>query len=151
MTAPIALIDTNVLVYAHDAADHEKQRGALAVLERLAANGGGVLSTQCLVEFVNAVTRRLAAGLSFRNAGVLVEWYANAYTVFPVTSHAVADACRAVASTPFSLWDALIWAVAKANRVPIILTEDLQHRPRIEGIRYLNPFALDFDISLLDA
>ena len=37
------LIDTNVLVYAYDRSEPEKQRRALAVLNRLATTGSGVL------------------------------------------------------------------------------------------------------------
>ncbi len=149
MTARVALIDTNVLVYAHDAGDRAKQRKALQVLERLASTGGGVLSSQCLVEFVRAVTKHASFRLTFLNAALLVEHYSAAYQVYPVTPGTVTDACHAAAAFPVSLWDALIWAVARANRVPVILTEDLQHRPDIEGIRYLNPFAPDFDLGVL--
>lgn len=39
-----------------------------------------------------------------------------------------------------SVWDALIWSVAKENGVTSILTEDSAHGRVLEGIRYLNPF-----------
>ena len=39
-----------------------------------------------------------------------------------------------------SFWDALIWAAAKENDVPMIYTEDFQDGRDIEGVRYSNPF-----------
>ncbi len=48
-------IDTNVLVYAHDASEVLKQRVAQDVLQRLWADGSGVMSTQILQEFSRMV------------------------------------------------------------------------------------------------
>jgi predicted nucleic acid-binding protein len=40
----------------------------------------------------------------------------------------------------FSYWDAQIWAAARLNQVPVVLTEDLPGQQYIEGVRYKNPF-----------
>lgn len=48
------LIDTNVLVYAHDRANPIKQERAIRVLEHLYFTGNGRLSAQCLAEFFRA-------------------------------------------------------------------------------------------------
>src|SRR3972149_38901 len=53
------LVDTNVLVYAHDPRDRDKQERALVVLDNLIASERAVLSAQCLSEFFIVVTRRL--------------------------------------------------------------------------------------------
>jgi predicted nucleic acid-binding protein len=39
-----------------------------------------------------------------------------------------------------SFWDALIWAAAHENGVPIIYSEDFQHGRELEGVRFINPF-----------
>jgi predicted nucleic acid-binding protein len=49
-----------------------------------------------------------------------------------------------------SIWDALIWSVARLNGISWILTEDGQHNRLVEGVRYLNPFHPDFDLGLLE-
>jgi predicted nucleic acid-binding protein len=49
-----------------------------------------------------------------------------------------------------SYWDALIWAVAKLNQVPYVLTEDQQHGLFLEGVRFANPFVPEFDLALLE-
>jgi predicted nucleic acid-binding protein len=41
-------------------------------------------------------------------------------------------------------WDAQIWATAKLNQIPTILSEDFQHKRRIEGVEFRNPFRGDF-------
>lgn len=51
------LIDTNVLVYAYDRREPEKQRQAILVLEQLQVAGLGCLSVQCLAEFFRVVIR----------------------------------------------------------------------------------------------
>ena len=48
-----------------------------------------------------------------------------------------------------SIWDALHWSAAKAGGASIILTQDAQSRPVIEGFRYVNPFDPEFDITVL--
>ena len=45
------LVDSNVLVYAHDLSEPEKQLRALEVLDRLVEAALGVLSAQTLAEF----------------------------------------------------------------------------------------------------
>ena len=39
-----------------------------------------------------------------------------------------------------SSWDALIWAAAEENGVPVVFTEDFQAGREVEGVRFLNPF-----------
>lgn len=57
-------VDTNVLVYAHDADSGEKHVAARALVSRLWETRAGILSTQVLQEFIVAVTRVLAQFIS---------------------------------------------------------------------------------------
>ena len=53
-----AFVDTNILLYAHDAGAGEKRRCAAQLLRQLILAGDGVISTQVLMEFfVNAVRK----------------------------------------------------------------------------------------------
>jgi predicted nucleic acid-binding protein len=45
------------------------------------------------------------------------------------------------------LWDAQIVAAAIHSNATIVLSEDFQHRQKLEGITFLNPFAPDFQES----
>jgi len=46
-----------------------------------------------------------------------------------------------------SYWDAQIWASARLNQIPLILSEDFDAGAIIEGVRFVNPFAGDFELD----
>ncbi len=144
------LVDTNVLVYAHDPRDQDKQARALLVLDTLIATRRAVLSVQCLSEFFAVVARRLPEPLTNTEARLQVERFIRCCRVLDLTPIAVLEACRGVEQHGMSIWDALIWAVARLNQVPYLLTEDAEHGRFLEGVTYLNPFAPAFDLSTLD-
>lgn len=143
------LVDTNVLVYAHDPRDRAKQERALQVLDRLVENQRAVVSVQCLSEFFNVATKRLPEPLSAREALAQVDRFARSFHVLDVTRPVVLEGCRGAAHHGMSVWDALIWAVAKLNQVPYILTEDAEHGSFLEGIGFLDPFGSAFDVGVL--
>jgi predicted nucleic acid-binding protein len=142
------LVDTNILIYPHDPRDTAKADRAAQVLKSLYETGRGVVSVQCLSEFL-AVSQRLPEPLSAREAVSQVQRLVRFYTVLPLTGAAVLEACRGVVSYRLAIWDALIWSVAKLNQVAYILTEDTEHGRFLEGVRYLNPFHPSFDLALL--
>ncbi len=63
-----ALIDTNVLVYAYDVSEPERQRRALDLLHVLAERETGVVSTQIMAETFVVLTRKLSSPLSVEQA-----------------------------------------------------------------------------------
>ena len=138
------LIDTNVLVYAYDCSEPEKQRRALEVLDGLARIGDGRLSAQVLSEFYNTVTLKIATTLTIVQAKQCIEHHVQIWPVFPVTSQVVLEAIRGVREYQFSFWDAQIWAAARLNHVSTVLTEDFNPGAVIEGVRFVDPFAEDF-------
>ena len=147
MTAGNLLVDTNVLVYAYDRSEPEKQKRALGVLEALSANETGVLSVQVLSEFFNSITRKIASPLSISDAYERLKNYAAAWPILDLTELIVLEAARGVRDHQFSLWDAQIWASARLNQIPLVLSEDFQDGTNIEGVRFLNPFAPEFDVQ----
>ncbi|TAK35410.1 MAG: PIN domain-containing protein [Chloroflexota bacterium] len=143
------LLDTNILVYAYDPRDRDKQERAVLVLDHLASDERAFVSVQCLSEFFNVVTRRLPEPMIREEAVVRIERLARICRVLNLTPTAVLEGCRGVVHHQMSLWDALIWAVAKLNQVPCVLTEDAKHGRFLEGVLYLNPFSPEFDLSVL--
>lgn len=138
------LVDTNVLVYAYDRSEVGKQRRALDVLDRLAMAGTGFLSTQVLAEFYNVVTLKLVSPLTPTQAYQRLEHYVQVWIVLDVTPQVVLEAARGAHEHSFHFRDAQIWAVAKLNGVPAVLSEDFADGAEIEGIRFANPFAETF-------
>src|SRR5438105_1814923 len=55
----VEFVDTNVLIYAHDADMGSKQVQAIELVDRLAGDATGAISVQVLVEFYSAATKKL--------------------------------------------------------------------------------------------
>jgi len=104
---------------------------------------------QCLTEFFRTVRWRLPEPLSPGDALAQVTRLSLACRVLDITTAAVLEACRAANDYQMAIWDALIWSVARLSGIPYVLTEDAEHDRVLEGVRYLNPFHSDFDMSLL--
>lgn len=140
------LIDTNVLAYAYDRSEPEKQARALEVLDQLI--GISALSTQVLGELFIVLTRKLQQPFPPKTARERVESYLRAWTILPVTPMIVQEAVRGVVAHGFSYWDAQIWATARLNQIPMVLSEDFAHGRRIEGVRFFNPFVPGVELPL---
>jgi predicted nucleic acid-binding protein len=133
-------VDTNVLAYAHDAADQRRQPIAAAVIDGLWRARDGVLSTQVLTEFYVVVTRKFDPPLSRRDARRLVDAYA-AWPVVQVDPPLIIAASALEEQHSLSFWDALIIEAARRSGADRVLSEDLQHGRRIAGLVIENPFA----------
>lgn len=144
------LIDTNVLIYAYDPRVRPKQETALALLRRLSVNGRGRISTQVLGEFYAAGTRELDPPLSPAEAAEQIVALAAAWPVLVVTPLVVLEAARGASGHRLHYWDAQLWATARLNQVPLVLSEDFPHEQMLEGVRFLDPFAPVFDLAALD-
>jgi predicted nucleic acid-binding protein len=141
-------VDTNVLLYSEDGADADKQSRANAWLQRLWTRRIGRLSTQVLNEFYVNATRKLVPPMPAGDARAEVRRYQR-WQPWSV-DHATVEAAWSVESR-FGLhyWDALIVASAQQQCCTLLLTEDLQHEQRFDGLRVVNPFAAGPE--LLDA
>lgn len=130
-------VDSNVLLYAVDEADPDKQRIARNWRAELWKSRRGRVSFQVLGEFyVNAVRLRPDVREEARaEVRDLLAWN-------PV----VADAAllergwKLQDRYRLSYWDALIVAAAQAASCHYLLTEDLQAGQRLDGVEVVNPF-----------
>jgi len=141
------LIDTNVLVYAHDRGEFVKQGQAIEILRQLQTTGSGRLSAQCLSEFYSVVVRGSAPKLTVAEASLQVERLARVWPVVAVTAQVVLEAIRGVRDHQLSFWDAQIWAAARLNQIPAVFSEDFSDGSVLEGFRFANPFADGFRIE----
>ncbi|MGQ9778435.1 MAG: PIN domain-containing protein [Bacillota bacterium] len=140
-------IDTNVLVYAYDRAEPEKQARALEVLDRLARTGTGAVSAQVLAEFTVVVTSKLPAPLTLEEAYARVENFLRIWRLVDLTGMIVLEAIRGVREHRFNYWDAQIWAAARLNQIPLVISEDFPDGAVVEGVRFVNPFGDGFDLA----
>ena len=132
-------VDTNVLVYAHDIDAGPKRAIADSLLRDLWNAGLGVLSMQVLQEFYVNVTRKIAAPLSKEMARQVVNTYA-AWCI-ETTPTEISAAFRIEDESRLGFWDSLIVAAAAKAGAVRILSEDLNPRQMIAGVRVENPFS----------
>src|SRR4029078_29123 len=86
------LIDTNILVYAHQPAEKAKYTAALRTLEPLLESGPGRWSAQILGEFISATTRGRTPILTVKEALDQATRFAEALPVLDTTRLIVLEA-----------------------------------------------------------
>jgi predicted nucleic acid-binding protein len=133
-------VDTNVLLYAHDASETDKQPIARTLLEELWADRSGVVSTQVLQEFYVVATRKFNPPMRRSEAREIVTLYST-WSVVQVDVGLILDAAILEERAQLSFWDALIVEAARRAGAVRLLSEDLQSGRRIAGIQIENPFA----------
>lgn len=134
---PGYFLDTNILIYATSlAADHAGRR-ALA-REWIARTDWG-LSTQVLMEFY-ANARQPRHGLPADAPRRLVEQFANYRPVQPMDRELVLEALSLRERHQLSHWDAAILCAARRLGAHTVISEDLNHGQRYDGVAVFNPF-----------
>jgi predicted nucleic acid-binding protein len=137
-------VDTNVLLYSEDGRDRRKQAQAIAWLDALWSQEVGRVSTQVLNEFYVNVTRKIAPPMPAGDARAEVRRYQR-WQPWQV-DHATVEAAWSVESRfGLSYWDALIVAAAQQQSCSLLLSEDLQHEQRFDGVQVINPFKVGPD------
>lgn len=131
-------VDTNVLLYAHDADAGKKHHVAKNVLAHLWESRTGVLSLQVLQEFYVNVTRKIPVPLPREIARDVVRSYSLWCT--ETTPAEISAAFRIEDDSRIGFWDALIISCAAKSGASRILSEDLNAGQRISGILVENPF-----------
>jgi predicted nucleic acid-binding protein len=131
-------VDTNILLYAYDAAAGEKHEAASALVDRLWREQRGVISVQVLQEFyVNAtrkITKTIAAEIAVDTLKSLARWRVHS----PLPDDVIAAATLS-SRHQLSFWDAMIVRSAAELRCDTLWTEDLNDGQVIEGVQLRNP------------
>ncbi len=140
---PLALVDTNILVYRFDSRYPGKQKVATEVLRRGLVDDNVRIPHQAVVEFVRVITRRpkgrsplLPAEEARREAEDLLSQFEILYP----NEGVVRNALRGAATYQLPWWDAHLWAYAECYGLEEILSEDLQHGRFYGRVRITNPF-----------
>ncbi len=137
--AGVTFVYANVLVYAVDRHDDRRRAIAKDVLRGLWRATAGVLSTQVLQEYYNAVTRRLPVPLPASQARTHVAAYARWCRVH-TDPGLIISASRLGEERTISFWDALMVEAALLCGATTLLTEDLQHGRWFGPLVVHNPF-----------
>ena len=132
-------VDSNILVYAHDADSGAKHVRAKEVIAELWDSGTGHLSTQVLQEFYVTVTRKIKKPMAPGEARAIVRDFSLWVRSF-LTPATVVRASEISEASHISFWDGLIVAAAEQNGATELWSEDISHGQRIAGLRVRNPF-----------
>ena len=130
-------LDTNVLIYAHDARDPRKRTCARKLIRRLMRERRGVLSLQVLQEFFAAATCKLGMPSEEARRRIL------RYSRFDVVTLGTADLVAAVdlhRLHGLSIWDALVVRAALNGACTTLHTEDMQQGYVVDKLTLRNPF-----------
>jgi len=139
MSAKI-FIDTNILVYAFDSSEKEKQDIAQKLLNKEGIIGEITLSTQVLQEFFVIVTRKLKEPLSIEDASKTIQFF-SVYPLVQISPKLILKAIERHQNESFSFWDALIVEAALQVDCKILFSEDMQDERQIGRLKIINPFS----------
>lgn len=134
-------VDTNVLVYARDSTEPQKQKQALAWMSYLWKTRTGRLSFQVLQEFYLTVTQKLHPGLEPERARqdvrLLFSWLP-----VQIDPRVIETAWYVQDRHRLSWWDALIVSAARLAGCRYILSEDFKSGQELVETKIINPFQL---------
>jgi predicted nucleic acid-binding protein len=135
-----AFVDTNVLVYAHDAGAGDRHHLATRLVRDLWESRRGVVSTQVLQEMWVNLRKKAARPVSRDEALALIEDYGR-WQVVVNTTASVVEAIRLEERFGLSFWDALIVQAAQSAGVEVLYSEDLSNGQVYGSVRVVDPFA----------
>lgn len=135
-------VDTNILVYARDSSENEKQVIAKQWIAHLWESKTGRLSYQSCNEYYVVTTQRLKPGLPKEQARNDIRAF-ELWNPVSVDQAVIELAWRLQDRYQFSWWDSLILSAAQIQDCHFLLSEDLQHEQVIDGLTILNPFKSD--------
>lgn len=134
----VEFVDTNILIYAHDGGAGTKHDLAEALLRRLADAQSGATSTQVLVEFYAAATRKLR--IPSEEAEETIDYLAH-WRLHRPNHDTILHAIRLERRHKISWWDALILASALELGCKTLWSEDFQDGRKFGSLTVRNPFA----------
>jgi predicted nucleic acid-binding protein len=133
-------VDTNILMYAHDASAGAKHDRAKAVIAELWSTRSGVVSTQILQELCVSMRRKAIRPVDLKTAREIVTDYL-AWDVHVNTGGSILEALELEERYRISFWDALVIQAAQASGAAVLYSEDLSDGQMYGAVRVVNPLA----------
>jgi predicted nucleic acid-binding protein len=131
-------VDTNVLIYAQDPREPDKQAVARELIDDLE---DGILLWQVACEFLAASRKLIPVGYTLDDAFEELRQMRSMWT-FRFPSPAVLDRAENLISRfSLSTWDALLISASLEAGAKKLYSEDFTAYPNIDGMDIINPFA----------
>ncbi len=132
-------LDTNLIVYANDARDPEKQARAAECVTRVIDDGTGVVSTQVLQEYAVVAHAKLQQpGDAILAQLLLLE----SLEVILITPAIIRRALELQWHYGIEYWDASILAAAEHAQCTVLFSEDLNPGQLYANVRVENPLVV---------
>lgn len=131
-------IDTNILIYLLSITEPEKQQKCFEMIETLKLNNQTIAwSTQVIQELsFNLIEKR---NLSANQVKRTIETFSD-FELIINDLESIKKALDINSQVQISFWDSLIISSAVSSKCSYLLSEDLHHGQRIEGVEIVNPF-----------
>jgi predicted nucleic acid-binding protein len=133
-------LDTNVLVYAMDPTEPDKQAIAQKWIATAHESHNGCLSYQVVQEWFNVVLRKAAVPLTPEQAVPIYRRLIEPLWHVQSSRELVATALDLHQHQSLPWWDALIVSAAIEGGCERLLSEDLPHGRKVHGVKIVNPF-----------
>jgi predicted nucleic acid-binding protein len=131
-------VDTNILMYAHDASAGAKHERAQALVEQLWRNRTGVVSTQVLQELSVNMRQKTGRPLDAKVTREIIADYLT-WQVVVNGGEAILEALDLEARFQISFWDALVVHAAQMSGAEVLYSEDLSDGQVYGSVRVVNP------------
>ena len=135
-----SFIDSNLIIYANDCRDPEKQDKALALIKKLMISGTGVISSQVMQEYSNVALNKLDQSheVVLRQLSLL-----ESFEIVSISPAMVRRVIEIKVAYRISFWDASIISAAEYVACDVIYSEDLNSGQFYSGIKLQNPFIFE--------
>jgi predicted nucleic acid-binding protein len=131
-------VDTNILIYAHNADAGAKHERARSLIEELWRTRSGVLSTQVLQELAVNLRRKMGQSLGAKATRDIIRDYLS-WPVFVNDSNSILEALEVAERYQISFWDALVIQAARASGADVLYSEDLSDGQLYGSVQVINP------------
>jgi len=131
-------LDTNIFIYLLSVTEPEKQKRCMEMIESFHLNNQTIVwSTQVIQELsYNLIKKR-------KLSPAQVQKTFNTFSHFDLAINdleSIQKALDITSQTNFSFWESLIISSAIKNKCSFIISEDLHHGQRVDGVEIANPF-----------
>lgn len=131
-------VDTNILMYAHDASAGEKHERAKALVEELWRDRTGIVSTQVLQELSVNLRKKVRRPLDAKATRDIVADYLT-WQVIVNGGESILEAIDLELRYRISFWDALVVHAAQMSGAEVLYSEDLSDGQAYGSVRVVNP------------
>ncbi len=133
-------IDTNILIYTLQNEDSAKRDISQNIIEHALKTKRGMISTQIMQEFINAVTRKFAKPFKKEHLSEFQNNVLIPLCKVQTTPLLIHEATKIHYQFKYSFYDSLVIVSAISGKCRTLLSEDMQHKQKIHELVIMNPF-----------